>query len=736
MWQFTPVAWLYGAAAIISYLLAFFAWRMRPARGATVAILLMASTGTWALGYLLGFFNTELVWKLVMLRIEYLGVMGTVFFFALFALVYSHYEKWVDRVTIALLAAIPVICYLLLLTTGLHDFFYRTYSLTTHEGLIVTEKVYGPAFWVFTGYSYVVVFLGALILILAMVRFPVQYRGQIATLVPAVLLPVVSNALYVSGNNPLVPYDPSSLSFTIAGILVAVSMGSYRLLDSVPIAHDLVVRTIKSGVFVIDTKGQILEMNPAAESMLGCSRNDALGKTVQEVFSEHRELLQHFRGVMEIETEIAIGDASYELEVTPLRDRRGSASGRVIMLHDITQRKETESALWASHNQMIALRRMESELSRKLSLDYVVMLGIDAALRLSFANAAFIALSEGNELRVAHAYGNYPDDFINSTLSPDEGIVGRAIREQKPELVTADTTDPDYKPTVPDMRAQIVFPLISQNRLIGVLNLETLRPERFSPYVLETLVLLGGRLAASLDNARAYEERERLVDELDAYAHTVAHGLKNPLAATIAMTQVIEQVGGDQLNEQMRRYVASIAENGHRMIEIINSLLLLASVRRAGTVQIDSLDMAAVVAEAQGRLSALIDETNADIVVPDKWPKARGYAPWVTEIWGNYISNAIKYGGEPPRVELGANRRPDGRVRFWVRDNGKGLSTEEQDHLFVPFSRLDPDRAEGHGLGLSIVQRIVERLGGETGVESEVGKGSVFFFTLPGVEDD
>jgi two-component system sensor histidine kinase/response regulator len=73
-------------------------------------------------------------------------------------------------------------------------------------------------------------------------------------------------------------------------------------------------------------------------------------------------------------------------------------------------------------------------------------------------------------------------------------------------------------------------------------------------------------------------------------------------------------------------------------------------------------------------------------------------------------------------------------VRFWVRDNGAGLSSEDLAQLFVPFSRLDPDRAEGHGLGLSIVQRIVERLGGEAGAESEVGKGSVFFFTLPGAD--
>jgi signal transduction histidine kinase len=97
------------------------------------------------------------------------------------------------------------------------------------------------------------------------------------------------------------------------------------------------------------------------------------------------------------------------------------------------------------------------------------------------------------------------------------------------------------------------------------------------------------------------------------------------------------------------------------------------------------------------------------------------------------MSNAIKYGGQPPRVELGADVASDGMIRFWVRDNGDGLTKAEQSRLFVPFTRLSQASVEGHGLGLSIVQRIVEKLGGAVGVESEgaPGRGSVFYFTLP-----
>ena len=104
-------------------------------------------------------------------------------------------------------------------------------------------------------------------------------------------------------------------------------------------------------------------------------------------------------------------------------------------------------------------------------------------------------------------------------------------------------------------------------------------------------------------------------------------------------------------------------------------------------------------------------------------------------MWANYLSNAIKYGGPSPRVELGATEQADGKVRFWVRDNGPGIPAEKQAGLFRSFTRLDQARAKGHGLGLSIVQRIVEKLGGQVGVESEVGRGSVFAFSLPAINN-
>ncbi len=220
--------------------------------------------------------------------------------------------------------------------------------------------------------------------------------------------------------------------------------------------------------------------------------------------------------------------------------------------------------------------------------------------------------------------------------------------------------------------------------------------------------------------------------ELDAFAHTVAHDLKNPLTALITTGYLLENNYNKLSKENLNLYARMIVNNGRMMNNIIDELLLLSSVREIDEIETQPLDMDRIVTNVRDRLAFSVEEHQAEIVLPDHWPVALGYGPWIEEVWANYISNAVKYGGQPPRAELGGTTEADGWVRFWVRDNGLGLTPEEQEQLFTPFERLHQVRVEGHGLGLSIVQRIVEKLGGQVGVESTVGQGSVFFFTLPG----
>ncbi|MGC9400090.1 MAG: sensor histidine kinase [Anaerolineae bacterium] len=234
---------------------------------------------------------------------------------------------------------------------------------------------------------------------------------------------------------------------------------------------------------------------------------------------------------------------------------------------------------------------------------------------------------------------------------------------------------------------------------------------------------------------REIAERDKLIAELDAYAHTVAHDLKNPLTSLIGYSGLLRSQHARMSEKQIEQNLEAIAQNGRRMANIIDELLLLASVRKLDEVERTALDMGAIVDEVQARLADMIAAYGAEVRVPERWPTAWGYAPWVEEVWVNYLSNALKYGGEPPRVELGAEEA-DGVVHFWVRDNGEGLRPEDQEKLFVPFERLTQTRTEGHGLGLSIVRRIVEKLDGAVSVESETGRGSTFGFTLPAARLD
>jgi signal transduction histidine kinase len=222
-------------------------------------------------------------------------------------------------------------------------------------------------------------------------------------------------------------------------------------------------------------------------------------------------------------------------------------------------------------------------------------------------------------------------------------------------------------------------------------------------------------------------------EELDAFAYTVAHDLKNPLANIIGFAEVLTKHCATMPVEEVQTHLSTVGRIGRKMNGTIEQLLLLARMRHE-EVERQPLDMAHIVAEAQQRLEPVIEEQQAQIILPDTWPVAWGHAPWVEEVWFNYLSNAIKYGRKPPQVELGAEVQPDGAICFWIRDNGLGVRPEDRRRLFVPFSRLGGTRHKGYGLGLAIVRRIVEKLGGQVGVESEEGEGAVFFFTLPGVD--
>jgi signal transduction histidine kinase len=217
--------------------------------------------------------------------------------------------------------------------------------------------------------------------------------------------------------------------------------------------------------------------------------------------------------------------------------------------------------------------------------------------------------------------------------------------------------------------------------------------------------------------------------DLEEYVHMVTHDLREPLAV-LAITSKLVINASEPTNRNFREYVKQMGITAQEMKRIINNLLHFAQISRA-EAPVGPVDMGEILTNVQSRLSHMIREQQARIVLPKMWPLAIGYGPWIEEVWANYLSNALKYGGRPPYVELGAATLPEGVVRFWVRDNGPGIPPAAHARLFTAFDPISHPHTSKHGLGLSIASRIVEKLGGQVGIESEIGAGSLFFFTLP-----
>ena len=232
------------------------------------------------------------------------------------------------------------------------------------------------------------------------------------------------------------------------------------------------------------------------------------------------------------------------------------------------------------------------------------------------------------------------------------------------------------------------------------------------------------------------KENEKLIADLDAYARSVAHDLKNPICGLLGLSEVIKDDFINQKKEEAFELLDISHGQALKMYKIVDELLLLSRIRKEEIKPV-ALDMASIFNEAVKRLNGQYEKNKVSIEMPNAWPTVLGHAQWIEEVWFNFISNAVKYGGNPPVIQAGYDEINGTFCRFWIQDNGNGLPSESFVKVFNDFERLDRKNIEGHGLGLSIVKRIVEKLGGEVRVTSEnsPGQGCIFSFTLKSVPE-
>lgn len=227
------------------------------------------------------------------------------------------------------------------------------------------------------------------------------------------------------------------------------------------------------------------------------------------------------------------------------------------------------------------------------------------------------------------------------------------------------------------------------------------------------------------------QELEERNEELDAFSHMVAHDLRNALHQVLGYSDMLLDQPVESWDERDVQDLTRIRDAALRMQDVIESMLALARMSR-GRMTLMPIDMATVVSRVLRDLEWSIVDCGAIIELPDVWPSAVGHAPWLERVWSNYIGNGLKYGGQPPRLQLGATIDSDNNmVRFFIRDHGPGLNEASLKSVFQPFVRVPGTDREGFGIGLAIVHRVIKRLGGTIDAKNLEDGGCEFSFTLP-----
>lgn len=218
--------------------------------------------------------------------------------------------------------------------------------------------------------------------------------------------------------------------------------------------------------------------------------------------------------------------------------------------------------------------------------------------------------------------------------------------------------------------------------------------------------------------------------QLEALIYSIAHDLRAPLRAMEGFSTMLVEEAGAALNATGKDYADRINKSARFMDALLSDLLVFSRISRQ-RVELTSVNLKTVVESVLSRLQKSIQEKNARVKSAGPWPAVLAHEPTLDQVLFDLTSNALKFvaTGVPPAVRLRVETRAE-FIRVWVEDNGPGITPDHQDQIFRLFTRLEGDKYAGTGIGLAIVQKGIERMGGRVGVESAPGQGSRFWFEL------
>ncbi len=777
-----PYIILLFISAALSIGLAIYVVVTKPPSGRTFRVLLVA-VALWALAHAGELLSATTMAKIIVVDVMYIAISLTVLSWLGFAVEHSGNAPWITSGRVALFSAFFALWLPVIWTNPVHHLFFREYGVASGAPFpTATHVVYGPLFWVYVAYSYSLQVAGLIILLRALLLYPHLYRGQIAALLIGALVPFGFSIAQVFGLNPNRYIDVTPLGFSITGVSFAWAVLHRRLFNIVPIARDMVIENMTDGVIVLDAESRVVDVNPAGEKIVGVPAHLMVGQSVEALMVGRPDLVERYRGVTQTLDQVEIGQGderrTYELRISPIYNRRGELTGRLVGLRDVTDSIQLQRQLQNQLRDTLVMNRVLAAVSSSLDLKHVLEIVCrELAQALDLPQAAVAVLNDdGTCLTVMAEYleEGRPGALNDQILVTGNSIVGMVLEQRRVLAVTDVRTDPraEFTRHLLHWRGVIsilIVPIFIRDRVLGLLSLDALQSRDFTEEEIRLAESVAVAVSQALESARLYEalqeelaERRRTQAELvvakefaEAASHAkssflanMSHELRTPLNSITGYTDLLLQGVYGPLTEKQVERLTTVRRNSTHLLNLINDVLDLSKIE-AGRVDLSirPLDVAPMLAEcaaavepqALGKGLAIYRDFSDDL------PLVMGDAGRVRQVVTNLLSNAVKFTNEGS-VTLSARviqpgdpvSAPQGveapAVLIAVKDTGIGVAPGNHELVFEEFRQVDSSSTrefEGTGLGLAIVRRLVTLMGGHVWLESELGKGSVFFVTLP-----